>query len=515
MAPDERSLTAERSADTGFAQAEQRIEVVKSQMLSGSIWMVTMRWAIRAIGLVSTLVLVRVLAPADFGILAIATMVTGMFEVFAETGQKLAIIRHEQVTRPLLDSAFTVQVAVCTSLSVLVFLTAPFARMYFNEPHADDVIRLLALRPLLMGLENIGTVAFRRDLDFAKEFRYGVFQKLGTASLTILLALILENYWALAIGIVAGQASAVAISYRMHPYRPSLSLEKVREIWGFSIWMLAGHVAIFVQTRIDQFALGGAVDAVRLGKYAVGVDVSTMPTTELVLPAGRALYPAFTRLASRPLELKGAYLSSLAALAVICWSAGVGLAVVSRDFTLVVLGKRWADLAPIVPWASLAAALFALSNTVLTVHQAAGRARTFALQTWLRVLLFAPLAFLAAQSGNLERVVEARFIVTVIWVPLLFISLRAVFEISVLDILRTNWRPAMASAVMAAAVLAATTALSAFPSYARLCINVTLGAALFVSSQIALWVLAGKPFGIERSMIDWLSGKRAKVDATD
>jgi O-antigen/teichoic acid export membrane protein len=237
-----------------------------------------------------------------------------------------------------------------------------------------------------------------------------------------------------------------------------------------------------------------------------------MPTTELVLPAGRALYPAFTRLATKPLELKEAYLSSLAALALICWSVGVGLAVVSRDFTLVVLGERWADLAPIVPWASLAASLFALSNTVLTVHQAAGRARTFALQTWLRVALFAPLVFVVAQSGNLEWVVEARFAVTVIWVPLLLVSLRAVIDIGIIDILRANWRPAIAAVVMAAAVLASTAALSALPSYARLCVNVALGAALFICVQIALWLIAGKPSGIERSAIDWLRRRQAQFD---
>ncbi len=478
-------------------------------MVSGSVWMVTMRWTIRSIGLVSTLVLVRVLAPTDFGILAIATMITGLFEVFAETGQRLAIIRYEEVTRPLLDSAFTVQVAICTALAVLTFLAAPVASIYFAEPRAEAVIRVLALRPLLMGFENIGTVIFRRDLDFAKEFRYGVYQKLATVLLTVSLALVLKNYWALAIGIVAGQVGAVVISYRMHSYRPRLSVERLREIWGFSIWMLAGHVAFFIQSRLDQFALGGVVDSAKLGRYAVGVDVSTSPTTELVMPTARALYPTFTRLADKPDEFKKAYLASFATLAMISWSAGVGLAVVGRDFVLVILGERWIDVAPIVPWAALAAALFALGNTALTVQQAAGRARTFAWQTWLRVALFAPLVFIVARFGNLEQVVETRFFVTVIWVPLLFQSLRAVMPITIADLLRATWRPALAAGIMAVAISASTLLLAALPSYLRLGFNVALGVPLFIGAQFALWLATGKPDGVERSLLTW-SRSRAR-----
>ena len=470
-------------------------------MLRGSLWMVAMRWCIRCVGLVSTLVLVRVLAPQDFGILAIATIVTGFFEVFAETGQRLALIRHAAPTRAHLDSAWTMQMLICTCLAIGVFFSAPMVEIYFHEPNASDIVRFLSLRVLLIGIDNIGTVAFRRDLDFQREFRYGLYQKLGSSGLTIILALVLRSYWALAIGIVAGQVIALAIGYAMHPYRPRLSLQHVRELWGFSIWMLAGHVSSYVQSRIDQMALGGVSDSSQLGQYSVAMDVATMPTVELAMPASRALYPTYSRLSGELGELKKAYLMTLGIVAVICWSTGVGVALVSQDFVLVLLGSQWTGVIPIIPWLALSGALFALSGTVLTVHQATGQARLFAIQSWTRVLIMTPLVFIASRTGDLERLAQAQFLATLIFVPVIFASLRSVIKLTVMDVVHTNARPAIAAAVMCAVLLPAIDALGMLHPMLRLLLSAGLGALSFAAVLIGLWTLWGKPEGIEQTLV--------------
>lgn len=470
--------------------------------------MVAMRWSIRVIGLASTLILVRVLSPQDFGIVAIATIVTGFFEIFAETGQRLAIIRHAAPTREHLDSAWTMQLLICTVLAVCAFLSAPLAEGYFHEPHAADIVRLLSLKLLLLGIENIGTVAFRRDLDFKREFRFGLYQKLGAAVLTVILAVYLKSFWALAIGIVAGQASGVLIGYLMHPYRPRLSLFHARELFGFSTWVLAGHVSTYVQSRLDQMALGNVADATKLGQYSVAMDVATMPTVELAMPASRALFPAYSRLSGDPSELKKAYLMTLGAVAVICWSTGIGVALVKEEFVAVLLGSQWKSVVPIVPWLALSGALFALSSTVYTVHQATGRARLFALQSWMRVLIMAPLVIFAARTGDLERLAQAQFVAILIFAPIVFASLRSALNLGIMDIVRSNIRPAIAAGVMCAAVLPASEAIVTFHPIVRLLLLVAVGALTFLAALLALWHVSGRPSGVEQTLVASLSKRR-------
>src|SRR5689334_546854 len=139
-------------------------------MLKGSFWMILLRWAIRLIGLVSTVILARLLTPTDFGIVSMAMFVVGMLEVLNQTGQRLAIIRLHDPSREDYDSAWTISLLVGVTIGLLILLIAPFTVVYFHEPRAILVMQCLSLRAVLDGFENIGIVDFRRDLRFDRFF---------------------------------------------------------------------------------------------------------------------------------------------------------------------------------------------------------------------------------------------------------------------------------------------------------------------------------------------------------
>jgi O-antigen/teichoic acid export membrane protein len=232
------------------------------------------------------------------------------------------------------------------------------------------------------------------------------------------------------------------------------------------------------------------------------------------LPAARALYPTYSRLSGDLTELKKAFLMTLGAVAAICWSAGPGVALVSHDFVAVLLGSQWLSVIPIVPWLALSGALFALSNTVLTVHQATGRARTFALQAWMRVVIMAPLVIYAAQSGDLERLAQAQFLASAVFTPIIFASLRSIIGLTMMDVIRANIRPAISAGMMWIVVPPAIEALSFLPPVARLFVSVAIGGAVFVATMLVLWYIAGRPMGVESSTLATLSKVWRRVRAT-
>jgi len=172
-------------------------------MLHGSAWMIGLRWSLRLTGIVSTAVLARLLTPADFGIIAIAMLLIGLVEAFGETGERLALIRQSSLERSYYDTAFCLQFLIGIAVALTVFFLAPLTMAYFHEPRAVAVMRVLALRAVLGGVENIGTVDFRRDLQFRRFYSLAMRAKLISLATTLILAAWLRNYWALAIGILA------------------------------------------------------------------------------------------------------------------------------------------------------------------------------------------------------------------------------------------------------------------------------------------------------------------------
>src|SRR5579862_8839207 len=103
---------------------------LQRQMVKGSAWGIGVRWALRMLGLVSTIFLARLLTPADFGIVTIAMIILGTVEIFTQTGQHLAIIRHPNPTREHYDSAWTIFIILYSALALIIFFCAPLTVIY-------------------------------------------------------------------------------------------------------------------------------------------------------------------------------------------------------------------------------------------------------------------------------------------------------------------------------------------------------------------------------------------------
>jgi lipopolysaccharide exporter len=481
------------------------------RLVNGSAWMIAMRFSIRGIGLVSTVILARILTPADFGIVAMAMLLISFIEVFNDTGQQAALIAHPNPERAHYDSAWTVTVMISAVLTGLVFATAPLAGAYFNDARIVPVMQFLSLRVLLGGFLNIGTIDFRRSLDFAREFRFGLARKIATFITTLTLALIWRNYWALVVGTVVGHVIEVGLSYVVHHYRPRFSLAKVREIWGYSGWLLVQSIGRYFETRVDEVVVAGVVPAAAMGHYTVGAELGALPMTELVEPVGRALFPNYARIAADPQLLCDVYLRVFSAAVTVCACMATGLILVADDFVAVLLGAQWASTAPLLVWFAAAGAVTGVSNTVYAVFNAVGESKHSAKQTWMRVAAYLPAVAWAASTGQLRNFAIARFGVALILAPTYFWRLRRVIPITLGQLAGTLWRPALASALMVGAF-----AVIDFPAHIahialRLFSEVATGAVIFIATQLGLWKVAGSPLSIESAVLELCGFTRARA----
>ena len=172
------------------------------KIADGAIWMLLFKVADRGLGLISTLILVRLLTPTDFGIVAMAVAMVAIVELLTSFGFDTAIIRQKDATDEHYHTAWTFDVLFGIFVAVVMVGFAGQVARFYNEPEVELVLYVLALSPLLSGFENVGIVAFRKDLQFRNEFRFQVWKKIAGFVVTVPLAFLLRNYWALVIGVV-------------------------------------------------------------------------------------------------------------------------------------------------------------------------------------------------------------------------------------------------------------------------------------------------------------------------
>ncbi len=464
-----------------------------ARMLNGALWMIALRWAIRLTGLVSTVILARLLMPSDFGIVAMAMIVVSTLEIFNQTGQKLVLIRLENPTKEHFDTAWTVSFLIGLAIAAAILVVSPLAELYFHEPKVEPVMQCLALRAILGGLENIGTVHFRRDLKFNTFFAYNVYPKLISFTVTIVLAFLLKNYWALVAGILVGQLALIVLSYTMHPHRPRFTLSKVHEIWSFSIWTFFRSVGYYLNGQIDQVVVGGFGGAALMGRYAVATDVAQSPGREINDPMVSVLYPVMSRLQNDMPALRDVYLKTLGWTAFICAATGVGVALIAPDMQQLVLGDRWIGIAPLMSWLAIGGAIAGLSSGAYSLFDALNQPGTGARLIWVRLfLLGAAIVPVAFWTKSLIDIAICRAVGEALFLPGLFHAAHRVSGIGFKQYVQVLYRPLLASILMAFAVIAANMTLP-ISGNTRLAIDIGLGATVFLGSTWLLWRAAGRP----------------------
>jgi len=254
---------------------------------AGALIVVGTRWVDRLIGFISTLILARLLAPEDFGIIAMASLVIGLIDVLLDVGVSTALVHNRNATQDDYDAAWTLRL-IQSALSALVVLAAAGpAAEYFRDPRVAGVIQVLALTMLLSGFENIGVVSFQKKMEFGIEFRFLFIKRTVGFVIAVIMAWYLHSYWALVIGSLGGRATGVGLSYAMHPMRPRLSFVRMKSLLSFSTWNLLRGIAGYLNENLHRFIVGGRESTTLMGSYTLGSDIAAMPSTELLSPLSR------------------------------------------------------------------------------------------------------------------------------------------------------------------------------------------------------------------------------------
>jgi lipopolysaccharide exporter len=317
-------------------------------MAKGALWSVLMRFAVRSIGIVSTIVLARLLVPADFGLVVLASMLVALLELLSELELSTFLIFRRGADRSYNDTAWTLSLLRGGMTAIVLVISASFAASFFAEPRLQNVIYVLAFGCLIDGLANVGVVEFQKSLNFERDFRLLVFTKLASFTVTVLSAVLLRNYWALVIGTLCGSLALLVLSYTMHPYRPRLSLARTRDIVQFSSWLLANNLLYYAQRRSYAFVIGKILDAASLGFYSLAREVSALATSELAVPIRRALLPGLAALAHDPVAMRRAFLDGLSMIVMLTLPVTVGIALVADPLVRLAMGPKWVEAIPVM-----------------------------------------------------------------------------------------------------------------------------------------------------------------------
>lgn len=475
---------------------------INREIAKGAAWMVAFKFIDRGIGLLSTLVLARILAPADFGLIAMAMMLIAALQLLFAFSFDVHLIQKADAGRAEFDTVWTCNVLFGIAVAVILAALAHFMAGFYREPRLEAVIYTLALGCAANGFSNIGPVIFRREMRFDREFKFMFGKRMAPVLVTIPVALWLHSYWALAIGQLTGTFVAVGLSYYMSSYRPRFSMEKRSELFGASKWLIVNNLLGFLNGRAADFVIGRFAGSAGLGVYTISSEISTLPTTELVAPINRAAFPGYARLANDLTKLGDSFLNVISMIALFAVPAGLGIVALADVLVPVFLGWKWQVAIPLIQILALYGVLNALQTNISYIYLAVGRPRLITLVALMQFVLFVAILLPATWYYKATGAAWAFLGTAVLMAPVNQVLIAHQLKLSLRSYLMRLWRPVLAGAAMLLALDALKGVLH--PDHATqtllavLLVSVCVGALVYAVVLYLLWRLSGRPSGAER-----------------
>ncbi|SDC39456.1 polysaccharide transporter, PST family [Geodermatophilus telluris] len=430
---------------------------------SGAAWLGGAQVAGKLVTLLTTVLLARLLTPAEFGLVSLALVLLVYAEAIADAGVAQALIYLER-TRAAERAALLCSLVAGLLLLGLVQLAAPLIAGFFGHPEVEPLVRLLSLSLFCNSLAALPDALMRRELAFRRVVAAAMVRTVVTGVVSVVLAFAGAGAYAIVGGTVAGAVSYVVAAWLLTPQRPDVAFWRagradVRSVLGYGAPVAGSTLLAKLVFDVDYLVVGRILGATALGYYTLAFRLPEMVILNVFFVLSVVVFPLYTKMRGDLGRLQNGYLFSLRVYALYGVTTGVGLAVTAPLLVPLLFGPQWgASVAPLVALA-LYCACRSLSGGSNEVYKALGRPGLSLVVSLARLAVLVPALALAALQWGIVGVAWAQFATSLLFA--------VVVQVVAARMLQLRWwvlaRSVLPSLVVGAAVAAVGVALSLLP----------------------------------------------------
>lgn len=319
------------------------VDDLKQKTVKGVVWSTLERFSGQGAQFLIMLVMARLLAPQDYGILGMITIFIAISQSLIDSGFSQALIRKQNRTNIDNSTVFYFNLVVSGCLYVILFILAPYVALFYNTPALCSVMRVICLSIII----NSGAVVQRAlltiNIDFKSQAKASVISTIIGGIVGILLAFGGYGVWALVFQQLTFYSLNTILLWVFSKWRPlwCYSWESFHELFAFGSKMLASGLLDTIYNNIYIIVIGKLFSASSLGHYVRAKNFSEFPSSNVTGIIQRVTYPVLCKIQTDDDRLREVYRKFLKLSAFIIFPLMVGLASVSEPFVILIIGEKW------------------------------------------------------------------------------------------------------------------------------------------------------------------------------
>ncbi|HEY8581609.1 MAG TPA: oligosaccharide flippase family protein [Capillimicrobium sp.] len=370
----------------------------EGKALRGVPWTLAAFTLSRGLQLVGTLIIARLVAPSEIGVVLTGLVVIGALNLLSDNGLSITLVVRDRIDERLVGTVFTMMlgIAVCGAVAAAA-LAGPISTV-FGEPELADVLPLLALTVITSTISWLLTNLLQREMLWRARFAGQFALAVGYVVVAVPAAALGAGIWSLVIGQIAAGVLATAVLWRAYPkpFRPQFHRREARIAFTESRPYVSQSVTAFFIENLHFIAVSAFLGAHAMALYSMSFRLSELPNKGLAQPVAEATLPAYVALRHDAQRGTTALLTALRYVTLAAFLPLAILAATAPDFISVILGPRWTEMEPILLLLCVWGALAVPAGTLNWFVNAGGGARYMAVTNLVRLFGIAPLIFFAA-----------------------------------------------------------------------------------------------------------------------
>lgn len=348
----------------------------------------------KIIFLARLIVLARLLAPEDFGLVAIGMTVLAIALSLTDFGVVAALIQQPATDKRHRDTAWTIGLLRGIAVTAALVLAAPWIADGFAEPRATDIIRALASTAVIQAAASIEVARLNRELRFQGLAGIRLFAAVVNTAVAIVLAPSL-GAWAIVWGAIAGALAHMISSYGVAPYRPALRLsdDATASIARFGRWIFLIGVLGVAADSVLRWLIATRLGVAELGLFFMAVRLAFLPAQLITELVSEVAFPVYAELQGDRQKAAAAFRRLLISVSALLIPACLVFIWLVPDLVRHVLGERWEGIVVVMQLLILSSIVGSLGDGVAPVLKGTGRPSGIAVMDALHLLLIAILGW--------------------------------------------------------------------------------------------------------------------------
>ncbi len=368
---------------------------LKSRAVNGLFWSLLDRIGQQGIHFIVVIILARLLAPDEFGLIGMIAVFIAVARVFITGGFDAALIQKKDATDVDESSMFYLNIFAGSLVAGLLCLISPWVADLYNRPILRPLTCALSVTLVIDSFASVQTALLSKRIDFKTQLKVGVTATVLSGTIGIIMAVKGFGVWSLVGQHVGRSVFRSLLLWLFNTWRPKLvfSVRSLRAMFRFGSNLLASSLLSTIFENIHLVVIGKLFSATDLGLYSGAHRIQRLPMLSITAVVIQVVFPTFSMIQDDPVRLKHAMRKATTMLAFVYFPLMIGLAVLARPLVYLLLTERWTALIPWLQLLCVAGLLYPFYGLHLNLLKAKGRSDLyFRLEVFKKVLMVVTIA---------------------------------------------------------------------------------------------------------------------------